>query len=93
MSLLAKAIFLTGCLSAAWVFDCTVPPGAAQSASLAAGIAAIRQTAHVVIALGDMPFLLPADFVALLALGSDQPAMVWHRGHPRLPGDFPGKLV
>lgn len=66
-------------------------PGQPQSASLAAGIAALRSRGadRALILLGDMPFLQAGDIAALLALPADRPASAWAQDAPCPPAVFP----
>lgn len=67
------------------------PPGQPQSASLSAGIAAIKRSGatRVVIALGDMPFIGTGDIAGLIALRDDAPGCCWKDGAPIPPAIFP----
>lgn len=68
-----------------------LPTGQPQSASLAAGIAALADLGvdRAVVALGDMPFVQSGDIAQLLAFPPDQPACVWAENAPTPPAIFP----
>ncbi len=68
-----------------------LPAGQPQSASIAAGIAAVTATGakRVLIALGDMPHLAPQDIARLLAMPPDRPASAFDEAVPMPPAIFP----
>lgn len=68
-----------------------LPQNQPQSASLAAGIAALtdHKVDRAIIMLGDMPFVQADDIARLLALPADQPACAWMGNAPTPPAIFP----
>lgn len=72
----------------------SVPEGADQSASLAAAsrFAQAKGASHLLIALGDMPWITGADLGAILARGAKGPAAAHNGAHPLPPVCFPAAL-
>lgn len=51
----------------------TIPPGRGQAASLVAAVSRLREETHLLVMLGDMPFLRADDVTPLLEADPDSP--------------------